>query len=241
MREPRQPDSQVSTQRAATDVPAPKENRRLSVAHFLIALLLLLATLPFVDDLPYAELIEVVLITLMLLSALLAVGGRRRTFSTAVVLVAFAVAGKWFDHLRPDLIPRAVTSGASLVFVAFVIAHLIRFIVRAPQVNSEVLCAGVATYLMLAILWSFAYTLVAQLAPDSFRFTIESDADHNMAGFHSLYFSFSTLTTVDFGDIIPVSRVARTLAMAEAVTGVFYLAVMVARLVSLYSRNGRAP
>jgi hypothetical protein len=58
-----------------------------------------------------------------------------------------------------------------------------------------------------------------------------------MAGFETLYFSFSTLTTVGYGDIIPVSNPARMLAMMEATTGVFYLAVLIARLVGHYSGN----
>ncbi len=56
-----------------------------------------------------------------------------------------------------------------------------------------------------------------------------------MNGFTSLYFSFITLSTVGYGDIVPASEVARMLAMVEAMFGMFYMAMLVARLVSLYS------
>ena len=56
-----------------------------------------------------------------------------------------------------------------------------------------------------------------------------------MDGFNAFYFSFGTLTTVGFGDITPVSKVARTLAVMEAVTGTFYLAILISRLVGIYS------
>ena len=56
-----------------------------------------------------------------------------------------------------------------------------------------------------------------------------------MDGFNSFYFSFSTLTTLGFGDITPMSRVARTLAVMETVTGTLYLAILISRLVGRYS------
>jgi hypothetical protein len=80
--------------------------RRLSVAHFLTALGLLLAALPFLDRLRYGDLIETMLMTLVLLSAVLAVGGRRSTLIIAALLVMPAVVSKWIDHFRPDAVSR---------------------------------------------------------------------------------------------------------------------------------------
>jgi Ion channel len=58
-----------------------------------------------------------------------------------------------------------------------------------------------------------------------------------MQGFQALYFSFITLSTIGYGDIVPVSKLARMLAIVEAVTGMFYVTLLIARLVSLYSSN----
>jgi hypothetical protein len=222
-------------------MPAQAGVRRLSVMHFLIALVVLLVTVPFVDQLRYGDLIEAVLVTLVFLSAVMAVGGRRRTLLAGAVLVAPAVVAKWIDHFQPDAIPREFTIVTAIVFAGFVVGHLLVFILRAPWVNAEVLCAGISTYLMMGILWAFAYELAARLVPGSFVFTVASDPHRAMAGFEALYFSFGTLTTVDYGDIIPVSNVARTLAMAEATTSMFYVTVLIARLVALYSSTEPAP
>src|SRR5208337_2019857 len=73
---------------------------RLSVLHFLIALVLLVLTLPFVLEYPDGKLIEAALITLVLLSAVLAVGGRQRSLIAAGLLVTPAVAGTWLDHFQ---------------------------------------------------------------------------------------------------------------------------------------------
>jgi hypothetical protein len=79
------------------------------------------------------------------------------------------------------------------------------------------------------VLWAYAYALVARLDPGAFSGPV-STADGPRAVF---YFSFVTLTTVGYGDVLPVHPVARSLAMLEAVTGPLYLAILVARLVSL--------
>ena len=133
--------------------------------------------------------------------------------------------------------PPEVFLSAGLLFIAFIMLHLFRFILHAPRVNSEILCASVAIYLMLGLLWAFAYTLVARMVPDSFAFTVGPASSHLMHGFTSLYFSFVTLSTVGYGDIIPVSGVARLLAIAEATSGMFYVTLLIARLVALYSSD----
>jgi hypothetical protein len=215
--------------------PAQEGVRRFSVAHFLIALVLWLVCFPFVDQLEYGMLIDAMLTTLVLLSAVLAVGGRHRTLLAAGVLLMPALVATWLDHFQPDVIARELTSGVALVFVGFVIAHLLGFILRAPQVTAEVLCAAVATYLMLAILWAVAYTLVERLVPHSFEFIVMGDPHRSMVRFEALYFSLSSLTTLTYGDIIPVSNAARMMATMEATTGVFFLALLVARLVGHYA------
>ena len=174
--------------------------------------------------------------TLVLLSAVFAVAGRRRRpLVLATVLVTPALAGKWINHYRPDVLPREVFFLTGLLFVVFVVVHLLRFVLRAPRVNSEVLCAGISTYLMMGILWGFAYALVAGLVPGSFAFTVGPASNRSMVGFNTIYFSFVTLSTVGYGDIIPVSGVARMLAIAEAMVGMFYVTLLIARLVALYS------
>jgi len=135
----------------------------------------------------------------------------------------------------PDQVSLAAAVAPALLFILFVVANFLRFILRAPRVTSEVLCAGIATYLMLGLLWGLAYLLVNRLVPDSFVFTVGPVSKQSMVGFNGLYFSFITLSTVGYGDIVPVSPAARMLAMSEAMTGTIYLAVLISRLVALYS------
>src|SRR6266550_3455863 len=208
--------------------PVPKlRMHRFSTVELLIALALLLFFFPFVEEVKGGDLIVSLLLSLVLLSAVLAVASRGRTLVVALLLAIPAIVGRWINHVRPDLVPPAVFLIAGLALIAFVVVNLLRFVWRAPSVNIEVLCASISAYLMLGVMWTMAYWLVDQLTPGAFAFNA---GPRSMNGFNGFYFSFITLSTVGYGDITPVSRIARWLAALEAMTGLLYVAVLIARL-----------
>jgi voltage-gated potassium channel Kch len=209
--------------------------RRYSAAEFLVTLVLMLVATPFVGDIKGGNFIESVLMTIVFLAGMLAVGRRRKTLVIAIILAGPAIFGKWINHLRPDLVPEEVFFTAGLVFAVFLVVQFLLFILRAPRVNSEVVCAGLSLYLMLGLCWMFAYMVLAGINPNAFAFTVGPAAGHVMDKFTAYYFSYVTLSTVGYGDIVPVSKVARMLAAMEAITGTLFIAVLIARLVAIYS------
>jgi hypothetical protein len=209
--------------------------RRFTTVQLLVALVVLLISAPFVEELEGGHLILSVLFSLVLLAAVFAVADRKRTLAIALVLAVPAITARWINHFRPDLVHPAVFLVCALLLLAFVIGHLLHFVLRAPVVTVEVLCASIAAYLMLGLMWTVAYWLVDQVTPGgAFSFNSNRGAQ-SMNGFTGFYFSFITLSTVGYGDITPVSQAARWLAAMEAMTGLLYVAVLIARLVSLYS------
>src|SRR5207248_5139412 len=209
--------------------------RRFSMVQLLIALALLFFFFPFVEEIKDEEIIVSLLLSLRLLSAILAVASRGRTLTVALLLAIPAVAGRWINHFQPHLRPPAIFLVAGIGLVAFVVVNLLRFVLRAPSVDVEVLCASISAYLMLGLIWTMAYWLVDQLTPGAFAFNTTTGTKESMEGFNAFYFSFVTLSTVRYGDINPVSKVARMVAATEAMTGLLYVAVLIARLVGLYS------
>ncbi|MES2569102.1 MAG: potassium channel family protein [Verrucomicrobiota bacterium] len=207
--------------------------RRYSSVELLATLILLFAVTPFIEDLPYGDLIEMCIMSLVLIAAMFAVGGRRQTLVVSAALLGPALLGKWLAHLLPHLVPPHFFLGFGIAFVALVVVNLLRFILRASQVDTEVLCAGISAYLMLGLLWALAYVWVARVTPDAFAFS--AGTDHTMDSFNGFYLSFVTLSTLGFGDVTPVSKLARTLTVMEAVSGTFFVTVLIARLVAMYS------
>ncbi len=205
---------------------------RYSMAWFLGALVVLIVTVPFVQEFQNFRYIEAALVSVVLTLAVLAVGGRRKTLAVAIVLAAPTIAGRWLYHFQAADKSFAFYIGCFLVFIGFVVFQFLRFMLRSPRVTSEVLCAVVATYIMLGLLWASAYMLVARLSPGAFS---GLSAGQSFQGFNALYFSLITLTTIGYGDIVPVSSAARMLAMMEGITGTMYVAVLISRLVALYT------
>jgi hypothetical protein len=212
------------------------EMHRFSAVQLLVVLAVLLIAAPFVEELQGGDLIISVLFSLVMLAAVVAVAQRKRSLAIALLLAVPALTARWINQFRPDLVHPAAFLVCALLLLAFVIGHLLHFILQALVVTVDVLCASVAAYLMLGVAWTVAYWLVDQLTPGgAFSFNT-GHGSQSMNGFTGLYFSFITLSTVGYGDITPVSRAARWLAATEAITGLLYVAVLIARLVSLYSR-----
>jgi hypothetical protein len=202
------------------------------MAQFLVALVLLIVTYPFVIGLQSGEVIEDLLLMVIFVSAALAVGGGRWPLTILLITPAIVCAG--VRQYRHWLVPIWVVTATHSIFVAFVVFQLYRFVRGATRVTAEVMNAGIAGYLMLGILWTPTYLLVSQLDPNSFS-GAHLGTGQGLDRFDALFLSFVSLTCLGCNDITPLSRTARMLLMVEALSGVLYLAVLIARLVSLYS------
>jgi voltage-gated potassium channel len=124
-----------------------------------------------------------------------------------------------------------------LLFILFVILSQLRSVLRQRVVTGETICTAVSVYLLLGFGWALLYGIMYQLHPDSFAGLALAKPSQPAEALHVLpilgYFSLTTLSTIGFGDITPVTLQARYVAVAEGITGQFYLAILVARLVGL--------
>ena len=165
-----------------------------------------------------------------LLAAVMPVSaGRGRYVLLIVVTLAWLArpATAWFDH--PAL--SAMTLGMWTLIGLFAAAAALRFAMRATLVDTEHLYAALSAYLLAGIFFGQFYWVLQQIWPGTFAVT------GDFSRMSAIYFSFVTIATLGYGDIVPRSDVARGLAIVEGVGGQLFLAVMVARLVSLYARR----
>jgi voltage-gated potassium channel len=130
----------------------------------------------------------------------------------------------------------------SAAFLLYVIGVILRRIFRTTTITIDTVFASLCVYLLLAIVWALAYSVSAMLVPEPFVFTLDPAQTPDMRIARGnpgvvAYFSFATLTTLGYGDIVPTASLTRTLAALEAVVGQLYLTVLVARLVGLYSAS----
>ena len=118
---------------------------------------------------------------------------------------------------------------SSLVTLLLFTAVVAGQVYRSGPVTHHRILGAVAVYLLLGLMWASAYALLHQLRPDAFAGAL----GEALIPQTWIYYSFITLATVGYGDITPVHPVARSLAIAEALTGQLYLAITLAHLVAL--------
>lgn len=206
---------------------------RSSARWLLISLLLLLLLSPWSGEGAGGARLLDVLLTGSLIAGAYRFTSNRAHLRWALGLAALALIATWWAGF-------ARTGGAVVVayallgtFFLVLVRSILGDVLRAERVTFDKLEGAVAVYLLLGILWALAFAIVAVAEPGSFTFTYER--------FDQLiYFSFTTLTTLGYGDLTPTSDVARVLAIFEAMTGQLYLAILVARLVALHITHERS-
>jgi hypothetical protein len=203
-----------------------REDKGLSV--FSLALLAVIFVLPpWLAGTSSRGLVADAAFALLLLTGALALAERGVARSVLLPVAGLTLAVDLASRVLP--VPEAWVLGADLASLLVLLLVVLAQTVRAGPVTPHRIQGGVAAYLLLGVIWAHAYALVALLRPGAFAGgAVSSEGPRGY-----LYFSFVTLTTVGYGDVLPVHPAARSLAMAEAVAGPLYLAVLLARLVSL--------
>jgi voltage-gated potassium channel Kch len=165
--------------------------------------------------------------------------GQQRDHRSAFLLVAlFAVGLRALAGLltAQGLITASDLGWAGLALVAA--AGSVRFALTGSRISAEHVYAGLSAYLLLGHFFGLLYWNVDHIWPGSF--TGSGTAPGHLGLDDSIYFSFVTLATLGYGDILPASDAARGLAVFEAVAGQLYIGVLVARLVGLYIAHSQA-
>jgi voltage-gated potassium channel len=203
----------------------------------LTALLLLLVVYPILRDSIGGRVLLDALVTTLFLAAFVVVFTGRRHRVAAVALGLPTLAGLWTGYALPD-VPRAFALlNFHLIGSAFLIlcvAVILGEIYRDDRTSLDDVCGALCGYLLIGLIFSHLYCVVEELSPGSFRAggeALAAAADESRRHFLLIYFSLTTLTTLGYGDVVPVREAARGLAVVEAVVGQFYLAVLLAELV----------
>jgi hypothetical protein len=217
--------------------------RRVHIPHFwlsdwsLSALLIVLAFNIFILG-PLAnakaapEWLSPLVRTVFLIAAIMTVLHSRVATAIVCALAVADFAVRWTNHVHPRVALESADAWVSLLLSAVLTAVILARAFSPGRINLHRVQGAVAAYLLLALIWTFAYKLVALADPAAFSFSATGMQFEYLTG-RLGYFSAITLTTVGYGDITPVSPVARSLAMLEGFTGQLFPAITLARLVAM--------
>jgi hypothetical protein len=179
------------------------------------------------------------LMFVVLVIAILLVTSRSHFVAWVVaVAVVLSPAGAFVREEDPSLVTEWLSAGARLVALAALTWVIARAVFAPGKVTLHRVQGAVVLYLNFGLIFFVLYRLVDTLAPQAFRGLPPPGAEHG-TGAALLYFSFSTLTTAGFGDIVPLDPIARNIANLESIIGQLYPATLLARLVSLELEHRR--
>ena len=203
-------------------------------SYLLLSLFLILIIYPYgIDEGPIGKIVVSVIFSMILITGSYATGHNRRSLVFGVALAIVAIILNWLHFVGPHPIMFRVLSLIYMIFLSYTIAAVLRYLLVKGPVTADKLHGALAGFIMLAFLWAFLYTLLEDIFPHSFNIGT-GDIDTANLFYSLLYFSFTTITSVGFGDIVPITHQARSLVTIEQLIGVFFVAVLIARLAGLY-------
>ncbi len=201
-----------------------------NLSFFLILLVLIAFLLPSLgfakDDL---RLYSDAGFSVLLISGVAIAWGRRWMFLLTAAVASAALAVRWIAFYNPAQRLQLASAWWTLASLAVICLVLLTEIFRPGKVTNVRIQGAIAVYLVFGVAWAHAYHIANMVHPGSF--SVPAGELSNVGDW--LYYSYVTLTTVGYGDITPVGRTTRMLAVGEALTGQLYLAVLIARLVAM--------
>ncbi len=192
----------------------------------MMSLLGLILFHPILDALPepWSDRLGSSLTVAVMLAGVWWAAEERRHWWPALLLVLPAIGTFWFrDELSPFV---ALTWTA---FCVYTISIVFLAVMQAHQTFLDRVFAAISVYLLVGMTYSYLYMMILRLDSGSFSFPRQVPLDPTT---DMLYFSFVTILTLGFGDIVPLSPFARMLTITEALTGTFFIAILIARLIS---------
>lgn len=208
---------------------------RYRYGFLFFSLLLVLLTGAFALNNSFEEEIFTSVVSLVLIASVNALYRKSLTSGIFLGLGLLGFVTNFIAYFTESMVLDIESLFITLLFLSCAIGAMCNHIFSGRRVDADMLLGAASLYLLIGISFSYAYTLADYYVPSSFRGALAGQA----FGFHALlaqflYYSFSTLTTLGYGDIVPASQCARFLSVIEAVISQLYMAIMIARLVGLH-------
>jgi voltage-gated potassium channel len=201
---------------------------------FLALLILILAMLivaPLAEEFVRLRMLMDIFWTAIFIAIIYAVSHKKHHILIALLLALPMLGSIWSKHFVELSAVLVVGALCGAAFFVFAIIQILIFIYSQKEVTRDLIVGAAIVYLLMALAWAFIYGAVESLHPGSFSIP---EIQGITTSRHFLYYSFVTITTLGYGDITPVTSLARSLCILEAVIGQLYLVVQVAWLVGVH-------
>lgn len=207
---------------------------RFRFQNLLIWIFLYIVASPFLEGVPYTEILVQLLFSVVLVSAIFAIHKQSGIRWPILALMVLTTGVIWCHVLNLFPIRDEAINFLLFFYLGLLVLAFGRYVFAAQRVDAELISAALCLYLLAGMLWGAIFMLLEGFTPGSFA---GSGLDQALS-FHEktpifCYFSFTTMTTLGYGDITPQTPAAMAFCLVEAILGQFFMAVMVARLVGV--------
>jgi len=168
----------------------------------------------------------------------------KRTLIIASLLAVPAFTSNWASYFFNTATTHFIRDTFSTLFFGYITVTILFGIFRNKTITSDLIYGSICVYLLIGLVWAYVYSALENIFPGSFNFASSHlQTNPSLNGGQTplslfIYYSYVTLTTLGYGDITPMTPPAQSIAILEAITGQFYLVILVARLVGIYiSKN----
>ncbi|MFZ1007703.1 MAG: ion channel [Candidatus Sulfotelmatobacter sp.] len=199
----------------------------------LLSLLLVILSYPLLDNGNVKRLVLGLLVFLPVILATVKLSQVKHWVWPSVLLMSSAILTSLASVILQSQLMTGIKWAILAVFFAVTVVGLFDYLRKARSVTNGHLFTAASIYLLLGMQWFALYGAIEVFLPDAFLRSSAVATDHQA---ELLYFSLITLSTIGYGDIVPVNGEVRMLAALEGITGVLYVAITVALLVSAYKQ-----
>ena len=197
--------------------------------NFMASLIVLLILSAVLEGTKYGYLILNIASTIVFISGVYAAGRNKRS-----VLILILLGLPWFLS-EWVFTESSETIFASVLFFLFITGTIINHILHSEKVSTDTLYGAVCVYLLLGLLWASIYSFLEHLSPGIIFVTNNSDVIGTLTANELIYYSYTTLTTLGYGDVTSFTPEGRIISVLEAIVGQLFLAFLVARLIAIYT------
>lgn len=192
---------------------------------------LLMALFPFVKG-SIGSFIFTFLFSIILISSVLTVSSHRLIRTGGAILTVLAVSSRWAFFLLGGEILDQLSFLFATLLLSLVSFLLFLSLFRTREVTSDIIWKAISVYLLLGLAWASLFSLMESFAPGTFLDNINPEVAMSFSTL--VYYSFVTLATLGYGDILPTTQAARGLVIIEVLMGVLYMAILISRLVGTW-------
>lgn len=206
--------------------------------YLLSAILIQIMVYPFFSNEETRLVFSDMFSTVILIVGIYAIDLKKNQKIIAISIGSFAFFGIWYTVIIEERLYLVIFSMiCQITFYIYVIIIILKNIIKAEDVNANIISGAIVVYLLIGMSFAFLYSLTEALAPGSFCINSSESVALKLNIFDFVYYSFTTLTTTGYGDISAVSLHARAASNIEQITGVMYVAIIISRFVSIYISN----